>query len=472
MSSIAAIADAAELIETRTGLAVRAQFRGEFDSILLSLAGDDLYGFIERLHAARETDAVWQALIKALTISETYFMRDQAHFTLLRAQILPELIARRRREDDLRMTIWSAGCASGEEPFSVAMVLHELLPDLPRWTIEMVGTDLSDHALGIGRRGIYRQWAFRHTSIDFQMRYFDQVETGLLIKPHIRQMVNFRHANLLHGAPLPQVDIVLCRNVLLYFSHAQAARAETIFYEALIPGGWLILGHAETIRQQRERWQTHLFPGAPVFQRPLNVMRTNPFVRYDTDRLTVPSGLGGSGTPERAPLTIEDVMQAIQTEDYASAESMVQAWISARPADASGHLLLAYVLANQGRPTDARRHLDDALRRDPLLADAHYLSALLHLEDDHADEARRSLRSALYCQRNHPLASYLLGNLYAQTGDRQHARLHWGNARQAIASLQPGSPVASVSEVTAGRLNALLDAQLEGFAPEAAGEVS
>ena len=130
--------------------------------------------------------------------------------------------------------------------------------------------------MNAAQRGVYRKWAFRHTSDDFQNRYFVPTPDGLLLKPDIRSLVTFRTANLLNGPPLPQMDIILCRNVLLYFAQASARRAEVIFHDTLIPGGWLLLGQAETLRYERGKWVTHLFPGTPIYQKRGDSQRDKP----------------------------------------------------------------------------------------------------------------------------------------------------------------------------------------------------
>jgi len=455
------IDDISGLIEQRTGLAARVQFGDDLQPLLETLAQGDLPAYLDKMRSARETDPVWQAVIKALTIGETYFMRDKAHFQTLRTHILPPLIAARRQKNAPELNIWSVGCASGEEPYSMAMTLHEMIPDLAQWTIRLVGTDLNAAALNVARRGIYRKWAFRHTDIDFQNLYFDQATDGLQIKPFIREMVTFRHANLLAGSPLPQVDIILCRNVLLYFSYPQACQVETMLLDALTPGGWLLLGQSETIRHNRDNWQTHLLPNMPIYQKPASAI--SKFVGLVTPQSSIPF----PKTPTRSDLavasaTYEVAVRAIQNEDYDQAEQLIAELLITEPGSAPAHTLMVCVFASRKDYAQAHKIVDTALRLDPLLADAHYLQALLYLEEDHVEEALKSLKAALYCQRNHPLASHTLGNLQAKSGDLPGAIRNWENARRAITMLMPDSPVSDISDITAGRLSTLLVAQLAG----------
>ena len=451
-----------DLIEARTGLATHTQFNTELAMLLGTLAEGNIPAYIERLQNSRETAPIWQELLKGLTIGETYFLREQAHFTLLRKQILPELIAQRRTSGDLHLNIWSVGCASGEEAYSLAITLTEMLPDFDDWALHLVGTDLNEYALKLARRGVYRKWAFRHTDIDFQYRYFDPVADGLQIKSNIRRLVMFRHSNLLSGAPMPQFDVILCRNVLLYFSHKYASRAESIFYDALSLGGWLLLGQAESIRDRRDRWLTHLFPGAPVYQKPAKELHLKPgqfaFKQHEKlDNVRQPS-------PREIDITQSTALQAIHDEDYPLAESLLHRLIAAQPNRPQLHLLLAVVHANRNELTEAHAQLDTVLSLDPLMADAHYLQAMVFTEEGRSQEAEKSLRATLYCQRNHPLASFMLGNLFAQHGSLIQAQKHWTNAQHAVSALQPDSPITDISDMTAGRLKSLVEEQLNGWA--------
>lgn len=465
-----------ELVEARTGIVIHAQMRITLDELLSTLPDGDADVYMEKLRASRETDPTWQVLIKALTIGETYFLRDQAHFELLRNHILPGLIDRRRASGSLYLNLWSVGCASGEEPYSLAITLRELLPDLERWTIRLVGSDLNAAALHVARRGVYRKWAFRHTSIDFQARYFDQVPNGLQLKPEVRDMVTFRHMNLLAGPPLPRLDIIMSRNVLLYFNAETVRRAETIFYDALSPEGWLFLGQAEALRHERDRWQIGLFPGVPVYQRPgPNGQRaengdSGGEMGESALNERVDAGQHGQRVGDDTPATnatlaqlYDDAASALRAGALDDAERLARQLLERRPASASASMLLGAVCADRNRKDEARAYIDQALSIDPLLADAHYLRALVLLEDDQPTEAAIALHAALYSERNHPLAAFMLGNLHAGRGEIRRAMRLWENALNVAADLPAESALCDISDITAGQLAALTREQLQGW---------
>jgi chemotaxis protein methyltransferase CheR len=438
---------AAALIEQRTGLSTLR--RSDIYMLLSELAAGDLPALLHGLRAGDLDSPIWQGVIRALAIGETYFFRDETHFHALRTQILPALIRKRRQQRDLTLNLWSVGCATGEEPYSLAMLLHDLLPDLTRWTINLVGTDINTGALEAARRGVYRQWSFRQTAVH-ESHHFERVEEGWQIQPHLRQMVRFQQDNLLSGAS-GQFDVIFCRNVLLYFSAEHAVAAEAVLRDALAPGGWLFLGHSESIRRAQDGWIMHSFPGSPIYQKP----------NGSAPSLTPLAENGSPAAPSDS--TFDDAVRAYHAEQRDVAEGIARRLLEKAPAHARAWSLLACLAADRQEWEAAHRYLDSALELDPLLADAHYLRGVLYHEDGQLEAARQALRAALYARRTHALAGYTLGTLYAGEGEFDRAVKLWENARSAISGLPPEQPLSDISELTAGRLNALISEQLAGW---------
>ncbi|MCU0511353.1 MAG: hypothetical protein MUE40_02170 [Anaerolineae bacterium] len=453
-----ALAKAVQLIEQRIGLNIAAHFQAECVPLLERLAGGNLAHLVRRLESQPESSAEWQALISTLTIGETYFLRDKDHFTLLRQTILPALTLEKRRQQRKELVIWCAGCASGEEPYSVAITLQEFLTDLPAWSITILGTDINGRAIEAARKGVYRQWSFRHTGIGFEKRYFTAVSGGAMIKPEIQKLVSWQRANILAAAPLPACDIIFCRNVLLYLKKDSIQQVEETLFRTLVPGGWLLLGQAEAIRFQRERWHLHIFPGTPIYQKPLAAGEAG---RIDYE----PPATHGQSTPVPFALTREsayiDAVRAIQTDRQEEAARHLMDLLAQYPAHARAHALLAFLFAGRQALPEAQAHLDAALSYDPLLADAHYIRAMLHLEQHNTASAREALRAALYCDRGHVMSAYLLGSLQAAAGNLPDASRLWRNARRALIALAPHDYVSDLSDMTAATLDALLVARLD-----------
>ena len=451
------VARATTIIEQRTGLAVGEQFRANLETILEDLAQGDLAGLVRTLHDTPETAPAWQKLMAALAIGETYFFRHKAHFELFRNYILPTLIAQRRRQA-LNLAIWSAGCSTGEEPYSIAIMLREYLPDLPRWNLRLIGSDLNFYALQAAQTGIYRRWAFRMTDRAFQQQYFTPAAGGLQISQSIRSLVTFHHANLLAGPPAPQLDIIFCCNVLIYFEDKAIRRVEEIFHEALAPGGWLI--QTEMLRFRRERWTTHVFPGAVMYQKPASAAcGTGPLHHLQPAPDLKPS----PAVQSPAPAIYAEAVAALRDQDYTQAERLLVDILSQTPGYAPAHVLLGCIFANRQALPEAQMHLDTALRLDSLQADAHYLKGMILLEVGQTLAARQALRAALYCRRDHVLAALALGHLYIQAGEHGRARRTWEEALRRVRGLLPHTPVSDLSDLTAAAASALLAGNLKGL---------
>jgi chemotaxis protein methyltransferase CheR len=192
-----------------------------------------------------------ETLAGSLTIGETHFFRDPSAFTFFETTLLPELIAS-HRHGGRRLRLWSAGCATGEEPYSLAILLHRLLPDLADWQITILGTDINPKVLAKAASGIYTEWSFRDTPAWVKPRYFTaRPDNRYEIQPWIKRMVSFACLNLAEESypsllnNTNAMDIIICRNVLLYFALARIPQVVQRFHRALIEGGQLVLGAVE-----------------------------------------------------------------------------------------------------------------------------------------------------------------------------------------------------------------------------------
>jgi chemotaxis protein methyltransferase CheR len=448
---------AGDLIEQRLGLATGSQRAADLQQLISELSNGSSRALLNVLRESDDQHTAWQDLIQRLAIGETYFFRDQAHFDLLRTRILPPLIQQRREHGELVLSLGSIGCATGEEPYSLAILLYELLPDIDRWMIRLHGMDINLKALEAARRGVYRPWSFRMAD-HLLNPYFDRTPEGLRLKAHIRAMVTFRPLNLVKAVPLPQYDVLLCRNVLLYFTPSRAAAAEAVLNEMLYPGGWLFLAQSEALRDKRHGWTTHLFPGAPAYQKALRreeaeirEHRLEPIVEKRT---------------QPVPDSESDYQAAVSARHAgqpAEAQRQLIALLADQPNHAPAHALMACLYADQKRIPEAHVHLDTALHLEPLMADAYYVRGLLHYERGDHESARQALQHALYCQRTHPLASFMLGTLLARSGGIPRALKLWQSALQVISTLDAERPISDLSDITARQLEGMIAEQLAGW---------
>jgi len=223
---------------------------------------EQLY-FHLKFHPEREAER--EALIPHLTNNESYFLRERPQLEVLRHEVLPQVRDRLRREGRTELRMLSAGCAAGEEAYTLAIVARESALFPPPWCVRVTGLDLDPVALARAAAGVYTSHAFRGVDDAVRERWFHHAGDAWRIVPAVRAMVDFRAGNLIDPSwvrALPPQDVIFCRNVLIYFDDAGVARAVQNLYDALAPGGCLFLGHAETLTRVPHRFHTVRRPGA------------------------------------------------------------------------------------------------------------------------------------------------------------------------------------------------------------------
>jgi len=217
----------------------------------------------------RNRDEELASIVDVLTVNETYFFREQNQLKAFSEEVLPELKEANREKKRLR--IWSAGCSTGEEPYTIAMLILEK-GFLYNWNIEIVGSDINQRVLQVARSGAYRKNSFRTTDQHFLRKYFREEESLFRISDTVKQYVNFNHLNLLDPFKIKlvgAVDIIFCRNVLIYFDHASRKKVVEMFYERLEHGGYLLLGHAESLINLSTAFTLRHYKYDMVYQKPI-----------------------------------------------------------------------------------------------------------------------------------------------------------------------------------------------------------
>lgn len=187
-------------------------------------------------------------LLDSLMICETSFFRNQPQFELLKEVVLPEIVARKEKAGTRLLRVWSAGCSTGQEPYSAVMTLLDSIPDRESWTIRVFASDLSFTALERAQCGLYREDQLKGVEPDCLAKYFRQENGYYLMNEGIRKRVIFDYHNLKHDNGLRGLDIVFCRNVMIYFDAHEQRRLVNRFSNCLVPGGFLFLGHAESLQ--------------------------------------------------------------------------------------------------------------------------------------------------------------------------------------------------------------------------------
>jgi chemotaxis protein methyltransferase CheR len=190
------------------------------------------------------------ALSESLTTNETHFFREYPQLQDFSNEILPAILEYKRKHYDNAIRLWSAGCSTGEEPYTLAIILREMIEDFDRWQIHLTATDLSRAVLQTAQRAIYGERALRDVPTIYREKYFQPERENYRVLPPITRMVRFQQANLMNHTATGEfsgLDFIFCRNVLIYFDTASCRKVVDKFYDALRPGGYIFLGHSESV---------------------------------------------------------------------------------------------------------------------------------------------------------------------------------------------------------------------------------
>ncbi|HEY4085239.1 MAG TPA: CheR family methyltransferase [Bryobacteraceae bacterium] len=413
---------------------------------LSGLGVRDCASYLERLRNPGEGPAEMDALIAEIAIGETYFFRHREHFDALRDVVLPGLMARKGAERKLR--IWCAGCADGAEPYSLAILLRRefghLLAD---WDVSILGTDISRQFLASARAGEFEEWSFRATPDDIRRACFRKNGKRWTIAPEYRVGVSFQFHNLAENAfpPLSDLaafDLIVCRNVMIYFGPELMRTVVSQFHACLKPGAWLLVGPAEPNMAHFTLFKVVNAPGVTLYQRrAFSTIARDETQQEDTVRRFV--------EPDAAPIAEAGVRVA--------AERLIAA-----PAAPPGLADLRRY-ADQGDWANAVRCGKELLASDNLNAQVHFHYALvLEQAGDYAD-AEESLRKAIYLNRQWPLAHYHLGLLLQSRGETRRAARCFDNVLGVLASLAEDVALPDADRITVAEMRKLARMQLQVF---------
>jgi len=404
--------------------------------LVYKLGETDGHALFRRLMALPMTAPEWQSFIDILTVGETYFMREPRALSLVESEVLYPLI-RSRRQNSRKLKLWSAGCCTGEEAYSLAMLIDRMLPDRRAWEVEIIATDINPSFLERARKGVYGSWSFRQPGTGYQAQYFRRVGENYQIRPEIRDMIRFLPHNLsdqgfqASAAFLYEFDCVLCRNVMIYFHPEDVQKITSRFEAALSPGGWLVVGASEASHIHQQYFQAHYYPQAILYKK--TAQPSIPPV------VAVPQSL-----QEAEPVEAESdhtVSYAVSTSDR-SAEPAAQ--VASHP------------------PQDALSDCQEAITLDRLNPEHYRKMATLHESRQEGHEAAMAWRRVLYLNPADCMAHIQLGHLQQQAGLTAKARRHYRNALTLLREMGEHSPVPHSDGLHAGEMIEMIQQLLDG----------
>jgi len=440
-------------------------------------------GYIHWLLSAPLSRTQIEGLASHLTVGETYFFREKQSLDILEQKILPELL-RERAQSEKYLRIWSAGCCSGEEPYSIAMLLHRLIPDLENWNLTILATDINPQFLRKAALGVYGAWSFRDTPGWLKERYFKRRHDGRFeIQPGIRRMVTFSYLNLAEDAypslvnSTNAMDVIFCRNVLMYFAQERGRKVVDKLHRSLVEGGWLITSPTETSNVQFSAFTAVQFPGAFLYRRIAaggapTVVAGHSDPCYD-----------GKAAAAQAPMPVATSESGALSVDLSAfapeilRETGGEQAKEAEDADSLKHderetpWRKARACADEGRLVEATEWCEKAIAADKLNPAHYYLLATIEQERGQSEAAERSLSRALYLEPDFALAHFALGNLCLSGGRQREARRHFGNALTLLRACPADALLPEADGLSAGRLAEII-ASVQASLPRAPKELA
>jgi chemotaxis protein methyltransferase CheR len=489
-----------EFIAQNTGLHFPAERRPDLQRGLAAAAAE--FGFADSescadwLLSAPLTRPQLCTLASHLTVGETYFFRERKTFDALAERVLPELF-RRRRGREQRLRLWSAACSTGEEPYSLAILVQQLLPDWQDWDVTILATDINERFLQKAAAGVYGEWSFRESPSGFKQRYFTHTSDGRFeIAPEIRNCVSFAHMNLARDCfpslttDTHTMDVIFCRNVLIYFTASHTRKLVENLRRTLADGGWLAVSPSECSQALFSRFVAVNFPGSILYRKckaeeqspsawapppsgtvaecaarvfdasPLSTPVVADAFVLETFRAEPAQALSAAAEPSQPHAAAESLYAQGRYAEAADTLLASFARGAAQTPPASSQTaqgtrafsLLARALANQGRHADALAWSERWIGADKIDSAAHYVHAMILQEMGEREAARNSLHRAVYLQPDFVLAHFLLGNLARADARTAQANKHFANTLHLLRGCSPNALLPESGGMTAGRL--------------------
>lgn len=426
------------------------------------------------------TDNEYHALAKTLTIGETYFFRELSGLTLLTDEIIPAI----RKNNSKTLKIWSAGCSSGEEPYSIAVFLKENLHDIHKWNIQIMATDLSNEALSKARKGIYRPWSFRSFQEDLLGKYFVQHANTYEIRKDIRDMIEFRNLNLVKDEfPLSNdkskgFDVVFCRNVLMYFSQDTIENITQKFFGSLTDDGWLITSQTELSMNIYHQFRRTKFKDAFFFKKgtlpatqTLKSIRKNSFEKpaKTTQRVLKrkstlqenlrqhPAKKAQIPSSTVSAVKMPDIKELYSKFEYQKCIATYESAESKGKIDTSGLFLVSKSYANLGRYKDAAAIMEELINKNSSNPEFYYFYATILSEQGSWEEAEKNLIKALYLKPDFLPARFNYFLVLKKRGKHKNSLKEGQNLLNDIKVYHNNEVLPHMEGMTAGSLRQTID---------------
>ncbi|MEO5358159.1 MAG: tetratricopeptide repeat protein [Nitrospirae bacterium YQR-1] len=489
MSNSPSLTTIQSFISAHTGLHVdEKDLNTTISSRLRHVSVDSVDAYCTFLTAdTPESKHEWKVLYQTITTGESFFFRDKGQFSLLRNIILKELIEHNRDRRTLRL--WSAGCSTGEEPYSLAIVVNELLPDIHLWDISIIGTDINESAIEKAIKGHFSEWSFRMVPKDVISAYFIKRKGHYEIDPHIRRMVNFRQGNLIKDtypdviAGICELDLIICRNVFIYFQPENISIALRKLTQSLRHGGYLLTGHAELQAVPLRGLVPVTYPDSTIFKRgekdhknpaelPINFVPLAhiPVVHIPVKKIekstqgkkihtqaahqksTAVEPIKKKPDIRKASGFMDEANALLEAGQYPKVIEKMKYHLTDNPNSSDAYVLLAEAYANTGDLANAAVACKEAIAINSLDIRPYYLLSHIAQEYGNEEEGKDMLKRVIYLDANCVAAYMELSILYENSGDVLRAEKLKETALNILEKLPSDKKIDFYGSLSAGEL--------------------
>ncbi|MDY7031872.1 MAG: CheR family methyltransferase [Thermodesulfobacteriota bacterium] len=463
---------------------------------------DNANEYLEYIESLSRRHEEFQALLSEITINETFFFRNQPHYDILKDHILPELSKKKKKKKD-RLRIWSAGCSSGEEPYSVAILIKETLNGLDLEDIDIIASDIDKRALIMAKEAIYKERRMRNMSKSLIQRYFTYMNGLYHLINDVKETVKFEYFNLLEqGKPLlgQQIwnfDIIFCRNVLIYFDLEGQRKALETLYRNLSHDGFLFVGHSESLQYMDVPFVLDRYEDTFFYRK--RYLETNKETSYSNSARLL-SFKGGEDGTEKNPLQesghashiiagkksltngknkeqvpeqecdvrrpdvhLKNAGKAFDEERYEDAQQILEGCMRDNRTDSDALLLLGRIHLELGENDKAIEDFIAALEVNPLMVEARFLLGIIYLNVGRMDESLTQLGKAVYTDKNFALAYFYRGRIFETNSDFPRAIKDYETTMSILISQSLDEPVPFIKGITNGVLMELCEKNLQSL---------
>lgn len=451
--------------------------------------------YIDSLQICNDDSPLLNYLVVHITVGETYFYRDISQMQLLMNEVLPKMIKKKRDENDLTLRIWSAGCSTGDEIYTIAMMLTELLNDSNQWTIDLLGTDINTLSLRKAVNAHYSEWSMRSIPANLKQKYFIKEGNVYKLLDHIRNMVKFTYVNL-NNDVYPSMfnrtnsqDLILCRNVLIYFDNTIIQKIMNKFSQSLNPGGYLLLGASDPVLNYNANADFQYHPGM-LFSRALmnnqqkqlrqaeqakQAEQVRQVKREKQTEAKVAQKNIQPASPSISKREVETnlnnipkerfnqnkIMQLLEHGDWQSILDVLQDNTLDISKSETYMYAKATALANLGKLVEAVRLFQTLLLAHPTNKYSHFTYALALLELNKMEDAELELRKSIFLDRNFVIGYYQLGLLLMRNRKHEAGLKCLKNALAIAVTKNSTEPVLGSQGLCYGRLSEILKHEIK-----------